>query len=153
MITKVKQKTSKWVPPKSPHNLIQEQLWEDPWKIFVVCIFCNLTKRVKAEPYFWECINRWPKPADMANAHPSEIEEIIQPLGLSRRRSKALVQMSKDYMQKDWRDQPEVLYGIGKYASDAYRIFCKGEWQQVKPKDGALVNYHNFLKEQGLQSN
>ena len=136
----------KWIPPRSPYELIQEQLWKDPWKIFVVCIFCNLTKRVKAEPYFWECINRWPKPADMANAHPSEIEEIIQPLGLSRRRSKALVQMSKDYMQKDWRDQPEVLYGIGKYASDAYRIFCKGEWQDVIPNDGALVNYHNFLK-------
>ena len=142
-----------WVPPKSPYNLIQEQLWEDPWKIFVVCIFCNLTKRVQAEPYFWECVSRWPEPAAMASANPAEIEEIIQPLGLSRRRSKALVQMSKDYMQKEWQDQPEVLYGIGKYASDAYRIFCKGEWQHVEPKDGALVNYHNFLKEQGLQPN
>tara|TARA_A100001011_G_scaffold272278_1_gene281564 strand:- start:586 stop:1014 length:429 start_codon:yes stop_codon:yes gene_type:complete len=135
-----------WCPPKSPYNLIQEQLWEDPWKIFVVCIFCNLTKRVQAEPYFWKCIHRWPGPADLANANPAEIEEIIQPLGLSRRRSKALIQMSKDYMQKDWRDQPEVLYGIGKYGSDAYRIFCKGDWESVSPKDGALVNYHNFLK-------
>ena len=136
-----------WVPPKSPYNLIQEQLWEDPWKIFVVCIFCNLTKRVQAEPYFWECVSRWPRPADMANANPAEIEEIIQPLGLSRRRSKALVQMSKDYMQKDWRDQPEVLYGIGKYASDAYRIFCKGEWQKVEPRDHALNDYHQWLSE------
>ena len=135
-----------WIPPKSPYNLIQEQLWEDPWKIFVVCIFCNLTKRVQAEPYFWECVSRWPKPADMASANPAEIEEIIQPLGLSRRRSKALVQMSKDYMQKEWKDNPESLYGIGKYASDAYRIFCVGDWESVRPKDGALVNYHNFLK-------
>ena len=38
------------------------------------------------------------------------------------------------------------FYGIGNYATDAYRIFCLGEWQSVKPKDGALVNYHNFLK-------
>ena len=43
-----------WVPPKSPYNLIQEQLWEDPWKIFVACIFCNLTRRVDAEPYMWQ---------------------------------------------------------------------------------------------------
>ena len=135
-----------WVPPKSPYNLIQEQLWEDPWKIFVVCIFCNLTKRAQAEPYFWECIRRWPKPLDMANANPAEIEELIQPLGLSRRRSKALVQMSKDYLQKDWKDHPEVLYGIGKYASDAYRIFCLGKWKETTPKDGALVNYYNWLK-------
>ena len=83
----------------------------------------------------------------MARANPAEIEEIIQPLGLSRRRSKALVQMSKDYMQKDWRDQPEVLYGIGKYASDAYRIFCKGEWQKVEPRDHALNDYHRWLSE------
>lgn len=137
-----------WVPPKSPYNLIQEQLWEDPWKIFVVCIFCNLTKRVQAEPYFWECVSRWPKPADMASANPAEIEEIIQPLGLSRRRSKALVQMSKDYMQKDWKDKPESLYGIGKYGSDAYRIFCLGKWQDVVPTDGALKNYVGWLKEE-----
>ena len=135
-----------WAPPKSPYNLIQEQLWEDPWKIFVVCIFCNLTKRVQAEPYFWECVSRWPKPADMASANPAEIEEIIRPLGLYRRRSKALVQMSKDYLQKDWKDNPEVLYGVGKYASDAYLIFCKGEWENISPRDGALVNYHNFLQ-------
>tara|TARA_B100000700_G_scaffold326374_1_gene437733 strand:+ start:233 stop:658 length:426 start_codon:yes stop_codon:yes gene_type:complete len=136
----------RWEPPKSPYNLIQEQLWEDPWKIFVVCIFCNLTKRVQAEPYFWECLRRWPDPSAMASANPVEIEALIKPLGLSQRRSKALVDMSKDYLQKDWKDQPDVLYGIGKYGSDAYRIFCLGEWKKVEPKDGALVNYHNFLK-------
>ena len=136
----------KWIPPKSPYGLIQEQLWQDPWKIFVACIFCNLTKRVTAEPYFWECLERWPDPAAMSNAKQEEVEALIQPLGLSQRRSKALIMMSKDYLQKDWKDQPEVLYGIGKYASDAYRIFCKGEWNAVSPKDGALVNYHNFLK-------
>ena len=135
-----------WKPPKSPYNLIQEQLWQDPWKIFVVCIFCNLTKRVQAEPYFWKCIEKWPGPDEMAKANPLDIEILIQPLGLSKRRSKTLVKMSNDYMQKDWKDHPEVLYGIGKYASDAYRIFCLGEWKKVNPRDGALVNYHNFLK-------
>ena len=137
-----------WAPPKSPHNLIQEQLWEDPWKIFVVCIFCNLTKRVQAEPYFWKCIERWPSPKEMARADIKEMTKLIQPLGLSQRRSKALVQMSKDYMQKDWRDKPESLYGIGKYGSDAYSIFCLGKWQDVAPTDSALKNYVDWLKEE-----
>tara|TARA_Y100001963_G_scaffold160093_1_gene267752 strand:- start:4052 stop:4495 length:444 start_codon:yes stop_codon:yes gene_type:complete len=136
----------KWIPPRSPYNLIQEQLWRDPWKIFVVCIFCNLTKRVHAEPYFWKCIDLWPTAEDMSIADPEEIEKIIKPLGLSQRRSRALVKMSKDYLQKDWHNNPEALYGIGKYASDAYAIFCQGDWEAVNPKDGALVNYHNFLK-------
>jgi len=135
----------KWSAPKSPYNLIQEQLWEDPWKIFVACIFCNLTKRVQAEPYFWKVIKKWSTPQEMSKADPAEIESIIKPLGLSRRRSRALVRMSYDYLQKDWKDQPEVLYGIGKYGSDAYRIFCIGDWENVEPKDHALNDYHDFL--------
>ena len=126
-------------------GLLQEQLNADPWKIFVCCIFCNMTSRKTAEPYFWKCLDRWPTPVEMSNANQEELEELIQPLGLSQRRSKALIMMSKDYLQKDWKDQPDVLYGIGKYASDAYRIFCKGEWREVQPKDGALVNYKNYL--------
>ncbi len=135
-----------WIPPKSPYNLIQEQLWEDPWRIFVACIFCNLTKRVQSEPYMWKFFDKYPDAMSASSARPEEIEEMIQPLGLSKRRSVSLVRMSNDYLQKKWKDHPEVLYGIGKYASDAYRIFCLGQWKSVEPRDGALVNYHNFLK-------
>lgn len=135
-----------WAPPKSPYNLIQEYLWQDPWKIFVACIFCNLTRRVDAEPYMWKFFERFPAPELASDADLDELEEMISPLGLSQRRAKALVQMSNDYLNKDWKNEPRTLYGIGKYASDAYRIFCLGDWKDVEPKDGALVNYHNFLK-------
>ena len=72
---------------------------------------------------------------------------MIQPLGLSERRSKTLVKMSDDYLNKSWQDKPEVLYGIGKYASDAYKIFCLGDWRHVSPKDHALNDYHRWLGE------
>ena len=134
-----------WQPPKSPHTLLQEQLWQDPWKIFVCCIFCNLTKRLTAEPYFWEVLKRWPTPEKLADADWEELITLIQPLGLSQRRAKALKNMSYEYIHKDWKDDATKLYGIGKYGSDAYRIFCKGEWREVEPKDGALVNYRNYL--------
>ena len=49
-----------WKPPKSPYNLIQEQLYEDPWKILVACIFCNLTRRNTAEPLIWEYFEKYP---------------------------------------------------------------------------------------------
>jgi len=49
-----------WAPPRSPYNLIQEHLWHDPWKLFVACIFCNLTRRVDAEPYMWKFFKRYP---------------------------------------------------------------------------------------------
>lgn len=135
-----------WQPPKSPYTLLQEKLWQDPWKIFVCCIFCNLTKRMTAEPYFWEVLKRWDSPESLANADHDELVKLIQPLGLSQRRAKALKKMSYEYTRKEWKEDATKLYGIGKYGSDAYRIFCKGEWREVEPKDGALVNYHNYLK-------
>ena len=134
-----------WQPPKSPYTLLQEQIWQDPWKIFVCCIFCNLTKRLTAEPYFWEVLKRWPTPEKLADADYDELVKLIQPLGLSQRRAKALKNMSYEYIHKDWKDDATKLYGIGKYGSDAYRIFCKGEWREVEPKDGALINYKNYL--------
>jgi len=134
-----------WTPPRSPYNLIQEHLWEDPWKIFVACIFCNLTRRVDAEPYIWKFFDEYPTPEIAANADPIEIQKMISPLGLSERRSRSLVKMSNDYINKDWKRSPDVLYGIGKYASDAYMIFCSGNWKNVQPKDHALNDYHNFL--------
>lgn len=136
-----------WTPPRSPYDLLQEQIYDDPWKIFVCCIFCNLTKRRTSEPYFWETIKRWPTPKALANADEQELLNLIAPLGLSERRMRALKRMSDDYINLDWKDDPKCLYGIGKYASDAYQIFCAGDWQNVEPKDGALVNYHNYLKE------
>lgn len=32
-----------FVPPKSPHDLVQEQLYTDPWKLLVATIFLNRT--------------------------------------------------------------------------------------------------------------
>ena len=131
----------------SPFGLLQEEINLDPWRIFVCCIFCNLTKRVTAEPYFRKVLDLWPTPQDLAAASEEEVAQVIQALGLSNRRSKALIRMSSEYLEKDWREDPTILYGIGKYGSDAYRIFCLGDWRNVEPKDGALVNYHNWLKE------
>lgn len=136
-----------WVPPKSPYNLIQEHLWQDPWKIFVACIFCNLTRRVNAEPYMWKFFKKYPTPKKASEANQADLQSMIQPLGLSERRSKTLIKMSNDYINKCWKANPETLYGIGKYGSDAYRIFCLGEWKNVKPKDHALNDYHTWLVE------
>ena len=136
----------KWIPPKSPYNLLQEQVWNNPWKIFVCCIFCNLTRRVDAEPYFWKFLKIYPTPQCVAAATVDEIADMIHNLGLSNRRAKALREMSIGYIIGGWEDDPKKLYGIGKYGSDAYHIFCKGDWKNVTPKDHALNDYHSYLK-------
>jgi len=142
-----------WIPPKSPFNLIQEKLYHDPWKIFVACIFCNLTKRVQSEPIMWRFFEKYPTAQDAALASHEEVAEMVSILGLKNKRATALIRMSQDYVSKDWRSNPgKNLYAIGKYAEDAYRIFCVGDWQNVEPQDHALNDYHDWLKEQAKKA-
>ena len=131
----------------SPYTLLQEELSGNAWKIFVCCIFCNLTKRRSSEPYFWEVLKRWPTPKLLSEACEEELVNLIQSLGLSRRRSKALKRMSYEFIHKDWKGNPTCLYGIGKYANDAYQIFVLNNWKEVQPTDGALKNYISWKKE------
>ena len=128
-------------------GLLQEQLNADPWKIFVCCIFCNLTKRNTSEPYFWKFLEKWPTPEAASVLSEKELKSLIKPLGLVDRRAKALKQMSIDYLEKDWKSDATKLFGIGKYGSDAYRIFVKNEWKLVAPTDSALKNYKSWLEE------
>ena len=137
---------------KSPHELLQEFLKKDAWKIFVCCIFCNLTRRRQAEPYFWKVLERWPTPEKLANANAQELKTLIKPLGMSEKRSVALKRMSYDYTHKNWHDDPSVLYGIGKYATDAYRIFVLDQWNEVSPTDGALINYVPWRRNEHIRS-
>ena len=39
----------------------------------------------------------------------------------------------------------QELPGVGKYAADAYAIFCRGRWREVAPNDHALNAYHKWL--------
>ena len=76
--------------------------------------------------------------------------DILQPLGLHQKRAQIIIRFSEDFLTKDWK-YPEELYGIGKYGSDSYRIFCLGEWKDVKPNDHKLNLYYDWLLEQEKQ--
>ncbi len=133
-------------PPKSPYGLIQEKVFDDPWKIFVVCVFCNLTRRVEAEPYMWEFFSRWPNPHAASQADHAELADMIAPLGLANRRATTLIKLSQQYIGKHWDDDPRCLHGVGEYAYDAWQIFCKGRWASIpEPKDGALKKYWRWV--------
>jgi methyl-CpG-binding domain protein 4 len=67
---------------------------------------------------------------------------MIHSLRLSQKHSVELVRMSDDYINKHWKDNPTVLYGIGKYGSDVYRIFYLGVEVSFEPKDRVLSDYH-----------
>lgn len=74
-----------------------------------------------------------------------EIESLIKPLGLQKKRARMIQRFSLEYLQESWTHVTQ-LHGIGKYAADAYAIFCNGNWDRVKPDDHMLNYYWEFLR-------
>lgn len=133
-----------WVPPVSVHALIQEELYQDPWKVLVACMLLNKTSGTQMRRVIWDLFALCPTPEAAVAVETEKIEEVIQPLGLQKKRARMIQKFSKDYLGKDWSNVGE-LHGIGKYATDAYAIFCEGRWQEVQPEDHKLVDYWQYL--------
>ncbi|EEB12336.1 conserved hypothetical protein [Pediculus humanus corporis] len=146
IILKSNKKKLNWIPPKSPYNLIQELLYHDPWKLLICTIFLQKSNGKSAIPIFWEFIKRWNTPEALIDEKEEEIEKLIKPLGLQKKRAFMLKKFSKEYLYKAWK-YPIELHGIGKYGNDSYRIFCVNEWKHVQPNDTKLTLYHNWLQE------
>lgn len=135
-----------WKPPKSPHGLIQEDLWPDEWRILISCLLLNLTTRKQVDGVIFELFERYPTPTSLLNADSTELQTLIKPLGMWRKRTQTLLRFTREYLAGEW-DQVIDLFGCGKYANDAWRIFCVGDWQDVEPNDHALNMYHEWLRE------
>lgn len=43
----------------------------------------------------------------------------------------------EEYLSKSWTNTEE-LYWVGKYASDAHKVFIERKWREVQPNDHAL---------------
>jgi methyl-CpG-binding domain protein 4 len=132
-----------WEPPPSPFGLIQETLFRDPWKVLVACLLLNKTTGDAVRRVIWELFQLIPTPEAALAAPLEAIVRIIRPLGLTKRAG-YIQRLSQQYLHSDWRNVRE-LTGCGKYASDAYALFCSGAWRDVAPEDKELRKYHVFL--------
>ncbi|KAL4427718.1 hypothetical protein ABPG75_001807 [Micractinium tetrahymenae] len=137
-----------WEPPVSPFGLLEEELFEDPWKLLVACMLLNKTSGTQVRKVIWELFSLCPTPAAAIAADVQQVQNLIQPLGLFRKRALAIQQLSHDYLYKQWRN-PTELFGIGKYAADAYLMFCRGRWREVQPDDKDLKRYRDWLEQTG----
>ena len=97
------------------------------------------------EPVVEVIFQRWPDAKSLSEADDAELTEVIRSLGMWKKRVNTLKKMSAQYHEGKWTDVLQ-LHGVGKYASDAYRIFVLGEWQSVEPHDHALNDYHGHRR-------
>ena len=99
-----------WSPPRSPFGLLEEILWSDEWKLLVACMMLNCTTRLQVDRVLWRLFLLVPTPEDAValgrtsdgqidgKSGTDRIEEILRPLGLHRKRARALVKLSEDYV-------------------------------------------------------
>ncbi|XP_051224090.1 uncharacterized protein [Lolium perenne] len=131
-------------PPRSPHNLLQEKYASDPWKVIVICMLLNLTQGKQVKNIiegFFEC---YPDAHSAINADPEKMAGYLECLGLQHVKTTRIQKFSKEYVEKEWTYITE-LCGVGKYAADAYAIFCAGRAIEVAPKDHKLVDYWKYV--------
>ena len=141
-------------------GLVQERLSHDPFRLLVAVIFLNKTRGSVALPVFYDLMNRYPTPADLAAANQEDVVDIIQHLGLQNQRAKKCINLARAWLERppekgkryrvlhypkkddgkdvslgeiideeDERVAWEIgqLPGVGVYAIDSWRIFCRDE--------------------------
>ncbi|KAJ4885302.1 DNA glycosylase superfamily protein [Raphanus sativus] len=81
-----------WVPPRSPCNLLQEDHWHDPWRVLVICMLLNKTSGAQTRGVIPDLFALSPKTA--TKVEEKEIETLIKPLGLQKKRAKMIQRFS-----------------------------------------------------------
>ncbi|PUZ45989.1 hypothetical protein GQ55_7G009000 [Panicum hallii var. hallii] len=131
-------------PARSQYNLLQEKYASDPWKVIVICMLLNLTKGDQVKKILKGFFKRYPDAQTAYTADPEMMAKYLAPLGLQRVKANRIQRFSKAYVEEEWTYITE-LCGVGKYAADAYAIFCAGRATEVVPEDHMLVVYWKFV--------
>lgn len=122
-------------------DLMVQQQVDGAWQHMVGVIMLNQTGRKPVKTVLPEFLYWFPQPQNLIDADEEFVKSIIKPLGMVNVRYQRLLQMSKDYLTWDGEDAT-MLYGIGEYGSQSYRIFFKHE--RFEPKDKELRRYLGY---------
>ena len=131
---------------KSPYDLIQERYLDDPWRIMIVCIMLNLTRGRQVKDVINQFFEKYPTPQKCAEAHTDDLTEIVRSLGMWQKRTMTLIKFSQEWINGPWGDVSD-LFGIGKYARDAWAIFVECRIPEPETiNDGKLKLYAEWAR-------
>jgi endonuclease III len=111
------------------------------WQHMVAVIMLNQTGRKPVKQVLPLFLSKWPRPKVFFLASEQEIKDVIWSLGMVNVRYNRILRMTRDYLTWDGKDAT-MLYGIGQYGSESYRIFFKNE--RFEPKDKELRRYLGY---------
>ena len=108
----------------------------------VAVIMLNQTGRKPVKQVLPLFLSKWSTPYNFVNFSSEQaVKDVIWSLGMVNVRYNRLVRMTQDYLTWDMKDAT-MLYGIGQYGSESYRIFFKNE--HFEPKDKELRKYLGY---------
>jgi A/G-specific adenine glycosylase len=105
----------------------------DPFRMALTEILLQKTRAQSVLDVRQALLEKYPSPAALASADEDDIEVLLRPLGLSRKRASQMVSMAKALVERgdaafdDWREVLREVPGIGAYAARAIACFARGE--------------------------
>jgi A/G-specific adenine glycosylase len=105
----------------------------DPFRLAVAEILLQKTRANSVAPTYSALILDYPSADAMAAANARDIEQVLGPLGLSKKRTGQLIAMSRktancgNAIFEDWRRLLRDVPGLGAYAARAIASFGRGE--------------------------
>jgi len=103
----------------------------------------NQTSYKQVDRVRHEFFSRFDSPETLIKASDDEIIDIIRPLGFYNRRAKQWKKFSLAWMEWDGVNIND-LPGVGKYASDSWKIFQEGVYD-IEVEDKELKKYLQWI--------
>eukprot|EP00775_Hariotina_reticulata_P002680 gene2680-2981_t len=82
-------------------DYLQEELWQEPWRLLLGCMLLNKTSGKQVRSVFWRLLQLCPTPEAAVTADVDDIRAIITPLGLHNKRAVAVQRFSYDFIHKE----------------------------------------------------
>lgn len=105
-----------------------------PYQVLVAEVLLQRTFAEKVQPVFDEFIGTYPGPGELAKADPDDLEELLEPLGLQRKKAAALVKIGErteaEGIPRDEESLMELPY-VGPYGVNSVMCFGFGERRPI----------------------
>lgn len=128
-----------------PRSFFWRESNMEPYESLIVEVLLARTRAESVEPVAREFIGRFPDPAALRQADRAEVEDVIRPLGLFRKRAKALIECGRKLTEglggripRDL-DRLQSLPYVGRYAANAILCFGIGQARPVVDANVARV--------------
>lgn len=83
--------------------------YENPWQLLVVTVMSAQTTDENVNAVAPRLFARWPEPAALAAANPDEVEEVIFSTGFYRQKTRSIIELSQDLVDRFGGEVPTTL--------------------------------------------